>query len=508
MSAVAGKISTFTKIAYGFGLGAEGIKNNTFNVFLLIFYQQVVGLDIRLCGAALFITLMVDAIGDPLIGSWSDGLQSKWGRRLPFMFAAGLPLAGFFWCVLDPPQGMSQTEIFAWLVLFASATRFSMSLFSLPHQSLVAELTDDFGERVSLQNLRNVFGWVFGLLNVWLGFNVFLATTPEYPVGVLNPEGYRHMAVWGAIVLVACTFISTLGVRAAVLRIPPARRRTKSISIPEFPRAMLRAIGSSQSYRAALAGGLLMWMSFGMTENTRTYMSSYFWGLTSERIAVIIYVILGSVLVVLGAARPLARRMGKRRLGMYSMLLFALCEPIAMTLRLVGWLPANDNPALLPILCVFWFVGYTGIIMAMTIWGTMIADVADEYELRTGARQEGLLYSAGTFFAKIRHRRRRRICQRDPVLRKIPCTCGAWSDSRHDRYFWGALRIADGRSCIARRLLLFAIYTGWRQTRCSTGAVEGQARPLCARGTRERGGGNCRNGIVANRALTRKRGKA
>lgn len=143
-----------------------------------------------------------------------------------------------------------------------------------------------------------------------------------------------------------------------------------------------------------------MWMAFGMTENTRTYMSSYFWGLTSERTAAIIYMIVGSVLVVLATARPLARRMGKRRLGMYSMLLFGLCEPTAIALRLIGVLPDNNDAALMPILLLFWFVGFFGIIMAMTIWGTMIADVADEYELKTGARQEGLLYSAGTFLQK------------------------------------------------------------------------------------------------------------
>jgi glycoside/pentoside/hexuronide:cation symporter, GPH family len=111
-------------------------------------------------------------------------------------------------------------------------------------------------------------------------------------------------------------------------------------------------------------------------------------------------VIVGSVLVVLASARPLAQRIGKRRLGMYSMLLFGLCEPTAMTLRLIGVLPANGDSALMPILLLFWFVGFIGIIMAMTIWGTMIADVADEYELKTGARQEGLLYSAGTFLQK------------------------------------------------------------------------------------------------------------
>lgn len=400
MSNAANRIGIGTRIAYGFGLGAEGIKNNTFNVFLLMFYQQVVGLDIRLCAIALFITLLVDAVGDPLIGSWSDGLRSRLGRRLPFMFASSVPLATCFWFTLNPPHGMSQLAIFGWLVFFASATRFSMSLFSLPHQSLVAELTDNFGERVSLQNLRNVFGWVFGLLNVWLGYTVFLATTPEYPIGLLNPDGYRQLATWGVIVLAGSTFISTLCVARAVLRIPPVRDTAKPVSIREFPKAMARAIRGSRSYRAALGGGLLMWMSFGMTENTRNYMNTYFWGLTSEQTSTLIYVIVGSVLAVLATAGPLAKRMGKRRLAMYSMLLFGLCEPAAIALRMLGILPAGNSTALLATLIPFWFLGFVGVIMAMTMWGAMIADVADEYELKSGIRQEGLLYSAGTFLQK------------------------------------------------------------------------------------------------------------
>ncbi len=60
------------KIAYGFGLSAEGIKTNAFNLFLLFYYQQIVGLDPGLCGLALFIALLIDAVTDPAVGVWSD----------------------------------------------------------------------------------------------------------------------------------------------------------------------------------------------------------------------------------------------------------------------------------------------------------------------------------------------------------------------------------------------------------------------------------------------------
>ncbi len=70
-----------------------------------------------------------------------------------------------------------------------------------------------------------------------------------------------------------------------------------------------------------------MWMAFGTTENTRNYMNSYYWGSSSEQSSILIYVIVGSLLVVWGSARPLARRIGKRKLAAVSMVLFALCEP-------------------------------------------------------------------------------------------------------------------------------------------------------------------------------------
>jgi GPH family glycoside/pentoside/hexuronide:cation symporter len=316
------------------------------------------------------------------------------------MYASSIPLAALFLCVFHPPRGAGQALLFAWLFVFASATRFSMSLFWLPHQSLVVELTDDRATRTSLQNVRNIFAWLFGLLNAWLGYQVFLASTPKYPIGVLNPDGYARFALWGAAAMLIATFVSTIGVQPAVLRAPSAQRAVQAVSVRQFPRAMWNAIAGSPSYRAALIAGLLLWVAFGLTENTRNYIGPFFWGFSSEQISKIIYVIVGSAMLVWVSAGPLMQKLGRRRLGIVSMLAFGLCEPTAIVLRLTGVLPANGHPLLLPILLVAWFIGFSGIIMAMTVLGTMIADVTDEYELKSGIRQEGLLFAAGTFLQK------------------------------------------------------------------------------------------------------------
>ena len=93
---------------YGVGQAAEGIKNYSFAVFLLFYFNQVLGLSGTLCGVALAVALAFDAITDPLAGTLSDRLDSRWGRRHPFMYAAAVPLGLFFALLFTPPAALGQ----------------------------------------------------------------------------------------------------------------------------------------------------------------------------------------------------------------------------------------------------------------------------------------------------------------------------------------------------------------------------------------------------------------
>lgn len=46
------KLGLTTKLWYGLGQGAEGIKNQAFTLFLLFYYTQVLGLSGALAGLA------------------------------------------------------------------------------------------------------------------------------------------------------------------------------------------------------------------------------------------------------------------------------------------------------------------------------------------------------------------------------------------------------------------------------------------------------------------------
>ena len=82
-----------TKLAYGVGQAAEGLKNGAFGIFVLFYYNQVLGLSGTLAGLAIGVALVFDSVSDPLAGSVSDHWRSKLGRRHPFLYAAIIPMA-------------------------------------------------------------------------------------------------------------------------------------------------------------------------------------------------------------------------------------------------------------------------------------------------------------------------------------------------------------------------------------------------------------------------------
>ena len=92
-------LPTRIKLANGFGSIAFGVKDNGFSVFLLIFYNQALGMEAWLVSLALVIALVVDAFVDPLLGNLSDRTYTRWGRRLPWLYLAAIPL-GIAWYVL------------------------------------------------------------------------------------------------------------------------------------------------------------------------------------------------------------------------------------------------------------------------------------------------------------------------------------------------------------------------------------------------------------------------
>ena len=173
------KVDLSTKLYYGFGAVANGAKSNGFNYLLLFYYSQVIGLRADLVSLGILIALVFDAISDPLVGYISDNTHSKLGRRHPYMYAAGVPVALAYYFLWSPPA-WDETGMFLYFVCMAVLIRTLITFYEIPATALVAELTDDYDQRTEMMSFRFFFGWGGGLTMAVMNYLVFL---PEEKAG-------------------------------------------------------------------------------------------------------------------------------------------------------------------------------------------------------------------------------------------------------------------------------------------------------------------------------------
>jgi Na+/melibiose symporter and related transporters len=387
--------SVLDKIGYGAGSIAFGVKDNGFGTLLVLFYNQALGLPASTVGLAVMISLVVDAVIDPMIGHVSDGWRSRWGRRHPFMYAAVIPTALGFYFLWHPPQALSTSQLFLYLVLLSVAVRFSISLFEIPSHALVVELAEDYDERTSLLAYRQFFGWVAGLLLSIASFSVFLRPTKDYPVGTLNPEGYATYGLVGALIMGAAMLGSSLATHKHIKTFRPT---------PPAPKLNLRqtltdifAAVTYRPYVIVVGAALFGAMAAGVANSMLVYFRLFFWELTNDQISLIIAGNFGSLAVGVFMAGRLSRWIGKKW-GAAAMLALAMTvNPSLYMMRVLDVLPPNGSTTLLVILVVASFLNTVFTIVGAILSAAMLADVVEDAQARTGRKTPGLYFAANSF---------------------------------------------------------------------------------------------------------------
>ena len=388
----------WTKFFYGVGSVAFGVKDNGFSTFLLIYYNQVLGLSAARAGLALMLALVIDSVIDPVVGYLSDNLRSRWGRRHPFMYAAAIPTSLAYYFLWLPPAGLSQDGLFLYLIVMAIFVRSLITCYEIPSSAMVAELTQDYDQRTSYLSLRFFFGWCGGLTMALLAYTVFLKSTAAYPVGQLNPEGYRRYAVAASAIMFSAIMISALGTHSAIpyMRAPPPPRR---LSFGARLKEVVEAI-NSRSALALLGSGMLIAATAGVIFSMSTYISTYFWLLQPKQLGVLTLASFIAAAVFLTVAPRLSRRFGKKNTAIGATLLAIAIIPLLLMLRLAGVLPDARTPGVVPLIFVSLIcttsLGTIGAIMV----ASMIADVVEQNELRLKRRTEGVLFAANAFIQK------------------------------------------------------------------------------------------------------------
>ncbi len=401
MAFVEGKLPLRLKLIHGFGAVAFGVKDGGFLFFLLFYYSQVLGMDAGLVGLILLGALLVDALIDPIIGYLSDRTYTRWGRRLPWLYTAPIPLA-FMWVLLwSPPGGEAPGALGLFGIMVT--IRILLSACEVPSISLVPEITSDYDERTTLFRFRFLSGWLGGIVMMVLAYTVFMAGEN----GLLVQEGYPAWGTVGACLMVIAVLGSALGQHKLIAQLP--EQKPAPFNLKHAFAEIFEAF-SERAFLFFATGGLAAYISQGMTFSISNYLNVYVWqldrvnfdwapawlnGLTAYPFALAISVVGMFVIVA-----PMHQKWGKplsAAIGAVLGLTFGLA-PYA--LFLAGFWPEIATLESTVLYYLFGILGNMFGVVVMVSATSMIAEIVEAFEERTGRRAEGSFYSGNWLVQK------------------------------------------------------------------------------------------------------------
>lgn len=389
-----------TKLAYGFGSVAYGVKDGGFAYFLLLFYSQVIGVEAWLVTIAIGAALVVDAITDPIIGYWSDNLHSKWGRRHPFLYASAVPVAATYYLLWNPPVGWSDEALFWYLLSLAILIRTFITFNETPSSALTPELTANYDERSTLISWRLFFGWTGGnAMSVMMFLAIFPAFATATTTGQFNREAYALYGMIAAGLIGISILGSALGTHARIpyLKSPPPKRHlTLGLIFKEVYETL-----SNRSFVALFVANVFGAIGAGMSAALSFYMATYFWKFTPLEIGGLTLGVFVSAIIGAVMAPIVTRTMGKKKGAMIIGMIAFLGAPLPIVLKLLGLLDASTPTFIFLFVLIAGIIDVGLIICFQVLAAAMMADLVEQSELKTGRRSEGTFIAAATFIRKM-----------------------------------------------------------------------------------------------------------
>ena len=392
-------LTTGQQVSYGFGSIAFGIGGVPLSsALLMLYFNQVIGMEAVLVGTAIMVSVVVDAFTDPLIGWFSDRLRSPLGRRHTLMYASALPAAFGFFFMWHAPGGLSPGMLLAFTIAMLVLVNISISLYEVPSLALAPELAPDYTLRTRLIAFRWFFLMIGGAATSFVLYQVFLRQDEANPLGVLNRARYEEFGLVCAVVILVAILTSTAATHSRIkyLHTPPRTRITLHSELSQLKTAL-----THKPLLMLMFGGLMMGFGAGTTAGLVSYFNLHFWGLLPQQIAYLVAIAPIASLIALWLGPRLAAQFGKKRaiIGLYALWLLTAIGPIS--LRLLGVMPANGSPLLLPILMTNITFAFTLAISCHIILGSAIADTVDDIAVKTNVRSEGLMFSTYQVLDKV-----------------------------------------------------------------------------------------------------------
>ncbi|MDR3215942.1 MAG: MFS transporter [Clostridiaceae bacterium] len=188
------KIPLKEKLIYGAADLFGGGHGTILSIILLYFFTDIIGIGAALAGTVFLLSKIWDAVIDPLLGSVSDNMRGRFGRRKPFMLIGGLliiPAYAFLFAPIQNLPSSAAKAAFATIAYLAYSTVASTS--QVPFMSMSSDISSDYRER----NRANLVKLVFDMASAGVCFLLPSALIDALSNGTISQTTFYLAIVLG-----------------------------------------------------------------------------------------------------------------------------------------------------------------------------------------------------------------------------------------------------------------------------------------------------------------------
>lgn len=378
------KLPLSVQIFYGIGVG-YAIVDQVFAQWVLTFYLPPERFNFRpflspaLIALALVISRFVDMVSDPLVGYWSDRCSTRWGRRIPFIFAGAIPLALCTIAFFYPPKSGGALS-FTYLAITGSLFFIFYTIVGAPYNALIPELSANKSERLNLSTWQSVFRLIYTAIAMIL---------PGILISVLgkgdDEKGLRLMVILLSILTVVAIFVTCFTVDEKKWSGGKMSDATLSSS--------LKIVFSDRSFMWYLGGLLFFFVGFNILRASINYYVTDIMLKSPAAITLVSALLFGVSALFFIPVNKAASKFGYRKLML--LFLFMLIVLSFLLSRLGKEIPTDSG---------FWIFALCGIPVAGAAFifpPAMLSEISAGVAASTGKQIEGIFFGIQGFFLKM-----------------------------------------------------------------------------------------------------------
>ena len=366
-----------------FGIGAVG-KDMVYALsasYVMYFYQDVLGLSATFVGLILMIARVFDALNDPFMGVLVAKTHSRWGRFRPWLLSGTVLNAVVLYALFAAPR-LEQTGLMVYFAVVYILWGVTYTMMDIPYWSMIPAVTKTPADRENLSVVGRTCAGVGSALIAM--FTVLL-------VGVLGGDSER--VGFGRFTLIVSVVFLLAEVLCCAFFKENSQTEMETAGVKEMFSALLR----NDQAMVVVASIVLINSALYLTSNFVIYFFKYDFGGEGWKGSYTLFSTVGGAAQILGmmVAYPLLRKwLSNTRVCAVSVI-SAFCAYVLLLVLCLTGLSGSLPLLLIPCVVVFACNGMLSVLTTL-----FLSNSVDYGQLRTGRREESVIFSMQTFVVK------------------------------------------------------------------------------------------------------------